>query len=154
MAQTNMTTGVSNTSSIKVTWLEDSLGVYTKVQLKGIKFEALHTVLLQLQNDLRAERLLDYMVSIAAKEFAFDPHIDKRELNRRFVELRSFILRLPKLRENQLIADAFKDAFKLGFGKCIKSYYKKCHKSQRERVNHDVDELFCFDVKQGTIVKL
>lgn len=134
MTQTNQTTGVYKLSSVKV---------------DGVKTWILRMIVEKLVEDK-----LDLLAAIAAKESGYDQSLKFNEVRRRLIELRKYVLNLPRLREDKLLSDFFKKAFKQELTHSCKAYYKLCRKVNQAHVNEMLDELFVFDVKSNSKTKL
>ena len=136
-AMTNNMTAMYKSSSCMVTMQEDYLGLYHEVKLKGVKVDSLKTFFLKVEEELKVQKLLDLMVAIAAKEADFNAS-----------------LRFNEVKEDKLLANLFKRAFKEDLTSSCKAYYKLCKKAHQEYVNELLNELFVFSVKENKNISL
>ena len=151
MAQTKQTTGVSKPrTSIEV------YGDYCWVAIEVItpKVKSLESFVVRMATEKMVQDKLDLMAAIAAKESGFDDRIEFRDVRRRIISLRSYILNLPCMRENKFLSAFFKKAFKEELTSSCKAYYRLCKKSHQQQVNELLNELFVFDVRTNSILPL
>ena len=140
----------SSTSHI---WEVNKQGFF-EVKLKGIRVNTLETFLLKLREESRVQQLLDLMVAVAAKESGFNAGLRFNEVRNNLISLRRYILNLPQVCENVLLASLFKRAFKEDLTSSCKSYYKICKKTHQEYVNELLESLFVFDVRTNSSISL
>ena len=147
-------TAMYKSSSCMVTMQEDYLGLYHEVKLKGVKVDSLKTFFLKMEEELKVQKLLDLMVAIATKEADFNASLKFNQVRNNLVELRRYILNLNEVKEDKLLANLFKRAFKEDLTSSCKAYYKLCKKAHQEYVNELLNELFVFSVKENKNISI
>ena len=139
---------------VEVTFTQDYLGYYHEVKLRGIRVNTLESFLLKVEEELKVQKLLDLMAAIAAKEADFNASLKFNQVRNNLVELRRYILNLNEVKEDKLLANLFKRAFKEDLTSSCKAYYKLCKKAHQEYVNELLNELFVFSVKENKNISL
>lgn len=153
MAQTTKTTGVSKPST-STQWMEHKGFAWCEIKLQNVRVLELHTFIHRMAVEKLVEDKLDLLAAIAAKESGFDQSLQFNEVRHRLIELRKYILNLPRLREDVELSRFFKMAFKQELTTSCKAYYRLCRKANQEHVNELIDELFVYDVKSQKSIKL
>lgn len=153
MTQTTKTTGVSNTSSIQVSWMEDYYGLYNEVKLL-IKEKPLEEIML----GIRYARLMGWLerslIALAAKELEFNSHYKFEDVKDKLLKLRKHVLSIPRVNEDELLAGLFKRTFKRHLNSYVKEYFDFCKKSRRAEAEEYASSLSVFDVKYNRNIKL
>lgn len=151
--KTTNDTGNRQTSS-STQWMEYKGFAWCEIKLQNVRVQSLHTFIHRMAVEKLVEDKLDLLAAIAAKESGFDQSLQFNEVRHRLIELRKYILNLPRLKEDVELASFFKAAFRQELTASCKAYYRLCRKANQEHVNELIDELFVYDVKSNKQIKL